>query len=158
MGAELYPEVIEDHFARPYPLALTIVDYQHTNPVHVVNANLGWSRGPWEMDGYLRYESRFSGMQGGNLFDPVGSLVRIPDYVSVDARIAYRITDNLTLAISGQNLLQSPQKQTSAPESSAAYSLRQRRFPITHPKIYLLQLVDPIGTQGTEFRRFRARN
>ncbi len=74
--------------------------------------------GPWAVgvDGYLRYQSHFFGIQGGNLFDPVGSLVRIPDYVSVDARIAYRVTDNLTLAFSGQNLLQSPQKQTSAPE------------------------------------------
>ncbi len=115
-GLSYTPEVIEDHFSPAYPLALTIVDYQHTNPVHVVNANLGWSQGPWEVDGYLRYKSRFFGIQGGNLFDPVGSLVRIPDYVSVDARIAYRVTDNLTLAFSGQNLLQSPQKQTSAPE------------------------------------------
>ncbi len=38
----------------------------------------------------------------------------IPAYVSMDARIAYRVNDNLTLALSGQNLLQSPQKQTSS--------------------------------------------
>ena len=50
------------------------------------------------------------------MFAPAGKFVRIPDYVSVDARIAYHVTDNLTLAFSGQNLLQSPQKQTSAPE------------------------------------------
>ncbi len=47
---------------------------------------------------------------------PVATLVRIPDYVTMDARIAYRLTENLTLAISGQNLLDSTQRQTSAAE------------------------------------------
>jgi outer membrane receptor protein involved in Fe transport len=68
------------------------------------------------VDGYLRYESRFHGIYGGDLIDPVGSLVPIPGYVSVDGRLAYRLTDHLTLAVSGQNLFDSPQRQTSAPE------------------------------------------
>lgn len=108
------PEAIRDHFAPGFVLANTLVDDEHTNPVHVVNSNLGWSNGPWEIDGYLRYESRFSGVNGGHPVFPVGSLVRIPDYVSIDGRIAYQINDHLTLAVSGQNLLQSPQRQTSA--------------------------------------------
>jgi hypothetical protein len=32
--------------------------------------------------------------------------------VSVDGRVAYRLTDWVTIAVSGQNLLQSPQMQT----------------------------------------------
>ena len=82
--------------------------------MHVVDARLGWSGGPWEVDGYLRYESEFQGIE---LVDPLltlGKLSPIPDYVAVDARIAYQVTDNLTLALSGQNLLDSPQRQTSA--------------------------------------------
>jgi hypothetical protein len=33
--------------------------------------------------------------------------------VSVDAHAAYRLTEWATLSVSGQNLLQSPQRQTS---------------------------------------------
>jgi hypothetical protein len=33
--------------------------------------------------------------------------------VSLDGRVAYRLMDWATLSVSGQNLLQSPQKQTS---------------------------------------------
>jgi len=114
-GLSYTPEAIRDRFTPGFVLANTLIDYEHTNPVHVINANLGWSNGPWEIDGYLRYESCFSGISGGHPVFPIGSLVRISDYVSVDARIAYRITDHLTLALSGQNLLDSPQRQTSAP-------------------------------------------
>ena len=113
-GLSYTPEVITDHFAAGYTVFTTLVDYQRTNPVHVVNANLGWAAGPWETDAYLRYESLFDSIQGHSAFLPAGTLIRIPDYVSVDARIAYRFTDNLTLAVSGQNLLDSPQRQTSA--------------------------------------------
>ena len=56
----------------------------------------------------------FSSIQNPSPVVTDGTLVPIPSYVSVDGRIAYRITDNLTLALSGQNLLQSPQTQTSA--------------------------------------------
>lgn len=115
-GLSYTPEVVTDHFAASATLLTTLVDYEHTHPVHVVNANLGWVRGSWEVDGYLRYESQFDSIQGLSAVLPGGILVQIPDYVSVDARIAYRINDHLTLAVSGQNLLQSPQRQTSAPE------------------------------------------
>jgi len=114
-GLSYTPEVITDHFRPGYTVLTTLVDYEHTHPVHTVNANLGWAQGPWEIDGYLRYLSEFDSIQGQSAFLPSGLLVRIPDYVSVDARVAYRINDHLTLALSGQNLLDSPQIQTSAP-------------------------------------------
>ncbi len=113
-GLSYTPEVISDHFLPGLNAMTALVDYEHTHPVHMVNANLGWADGPWEVDGYLRYQSQFDSIQGQSLLVPSGALVRIPNYVSVDARIAYRITDNLTLALSGQNLLDSPQRQTSA--------------------------------------------
>jgi outer membrane receptor for ferrienterochelin and colicins len=113
-GLSYTPEIIKDHFLPGFPLSLTWVDYEHTSPVHIVKANLGWTHGRWEIDGYLRYQSLTNGIQGTGEILPRGYLVPIPDFVSTDARIAYHITDNLTLALSGQNLLQSPQKQTSA--------------------------------------------
>ncbi len=114
-GLSYTPEIITDHFASPFNVPTFDVSYQSRHPVHVVNANLGWTNGPWEADAYLRYESSFRGVQNVN-FVGFGTLVRIPNYVSMDARFAYRVNDNLTLALSGQNLLQSPQKQTSTAE------------------------------------------
>jgi len=46
---------------------------------------------------------------------PAAVLTPTGGYVYADARVAYRVTDGATLSVSGQNLLQSPQKQTSAP-------------------------------------------
>jgi iron complex outermembrane recepter protein len=114
-GLSYTPEIITDRFAPGFNVATVLIDYEHTNPVHVVKANLGWARGPWEIDGYLRHQSRTGSVQGQSATAFNGILVRIPDYVSIDARAAYNITDNFTIALSGQNLLQSPQKQTSAP-------------------------------------------
>ena len=115
-GISYTPEVINDRFMPGFTVATVLVDYEHTHPVHVVNANLGWAHGPWEIDGYLRYLSEFDSIQGQSAFLPGGVLVRIPEYVSVDARIGYRVNEHLALAVSGQNLLQSPQRQTSAPD------------------------------------------
>ncbi len=113
-GLSYTPEVVTDRFNPGLTNLTTNVDFQHTNPVHVVNANLGWSHGPWEIDGFLRYESRFYG------FVPVvaglfTTLAPINDYVSIDGRIAYQLTDRITLALSGQNITQATQRQTSAP-------------------------------------------
>ena len=83
-------------------------------PKHEVKANLGWAGGPWEIDSYFYYQSPTQGLSGL----PFGSgsfLSPVPDYFSMDARIAYRLTDWATLAISGQNLGASPQKQTAGP-------------------------------------------
>ncbi|MDE2466305.1 MAG: TonB-dependent receptor [Alphaproteobacteria bacterium] len=108
------PELIEDNFGRAYPTLITLIDFEHTHPVHVVNASLGWSNEKWELDGYLRYESEFQGLRLTGLTTGAATLVRIPNYVTFDARAAYHLTNNLTLAVSGQNLLDSPQRQTGA--------------------------------------------
>jgi outer membrane receptor protein involved in Fe transport len=113
-GLSYTPEVVTDHFNPGLTNVTAATDFQHTNPVHVVNANLGWSHGPWEIDGFLRYESSFFG------FVPVAAgltptLGFINDYVSMDTRIAYQLTDRITLALSGQNITQATQRQTSGP-------------------------------------------
>jgi hypothetical protein len=106
------PEIITDHFSGNALASSYLVDFQHTTPTHIVKLSLGWSAGPWEVDGFARYESRFYGLA------PVGSktpLVPIDDYVALDGRIAYRFTDWATLALSGQNFGQSSQHQTVGP-------------------------------------------
>ena len=106
-------ESIADHFI---PIAVggtAYADFQHVTPKHVVKANLGWASGPWEIDSYLDYQSPTQGLQSlplnrGSFLSP------IQDYLSLDARIAYRLTDWATIAISGQNLGVPSQMQTAA--------------------------------------------
>ena len=66
-----------------------------------------------ELNGHLRFSSDHDSIRGASVI-PSGMLVPIPGYVTADARIAYRLTDRLTLAVSGDNLLTSPQRQTSS--------------------------------------------
>ena len=106
------PEVIDDSFKPGFNAETVLIDFDSTHPVHVVKASAEWSAGPWEASAYARYESANSGTLLVNPILTVGGLTRIPAYVAVDARVAYRIGDNLTVALSGQNLLDSPQKQT----------------------------------------------
>jgi iron complex outermembrane receptor protein len=115
-GASYTPQVIDDEFDPAFTVETTLVDFEHTTPRHVLNANLGWSSGPWEVDGYLRYQSRFDGIENSGVGIIIGSLAPISSYVSVDARVGYRLNDRMTLALSGQNLIDSPQRQTAAPE------------------------------------------
>jgi len=79
----------------------------------VVKAGLGWNMGDWEADLFLHYQSNTSGLRSmGQRRD----LVPVGAYATADARLAYRLTDNVTLAVSGQNLIDSPQQQTSGPQ------------------------------------------
>jgi iron complex outermembrane receptor protein len=106
------PLTIDDRFVPGYSVATTLVDFEHTTPRHVVNARLGWSNNAWEVDGYLRYESAFQGVTLDAANSSIGVLQPISSYVSIDARVGYRLTDRLVLAISGQGLARSTQRQT----------------------------------------------
>ena len=113
-GLSYTPEFIHDNFNVFF--ATTDTDYRDTLPFHVVNGNLGWSSDKWETDGFFRYESNFysvgssSGVGSGG---PI--LVRIRNYVSVDGRVAYKLTKDMTLALSSQNLLHNNQHQAVTP-------------------------------------------
>lgn len=105
-------ERIKDDFNPLFKVDGT-VEFQHTTPVHVVTANLGWTRGHWEVDSFLKYESKFYGLT----FIATGiGLVPVDDYASIDGRVGYKITDRITLSLSGQNLVPSHQRQTVSAE------------------------------------------
>src|SRR5476649_1958355 len=86
-GASYTPEVITDHFSAGLPVGVTGVDYQHTTPTHIIKANIGWARGPWESDGYLQYKSSFYGVAQPPSVVSAGlggaQLVKISDYVAL---------------------------------------------------------------------------
>ena len=92
---------------RPSPL-----DLKHASPRHIASARLGWSRGPVELNVFARYASLMQGARAINEVDSV--LVRSKDYVSVAARLGYRMTERLTLALEGENLLHERQEQSFA--------------------------------------------
>jgi iron complex outermembrane receptor protein len=114
-GLSYTPQIIADHFNAALPVAVSLLDYQHTLPTQVVNANLGWTHGPWEADGYARFESAFQGIVGNPIPGGPAQLAPIPAYASIDARIAYRLDQHFTVALSGQDLGQARQIQTSGP-------------------------------------------
>jgi len=112
-GFSYTPQFITDHRRPGLPVSTTLTDFEHMNPKHVIKGNLGWSHGAWELDGYLQYQSDFYLVQATGSFGQ-GALVPISDYISVDGRVAYRFSNKVTLALSGQNLLNKEQQQTSA--------------------------------------------
>jgi iron complex outermembrane receptor protein len=107
-------ESITDRFLPVAANGTLFIDFQHVTPKHVVKANLGWASGPWEIDSYFYYQSPTQGLESLP-FGTASLLSPVPDHFSFDARIAYRLSEWATLAISGQNLGSSPQKQTSGP-------------------------------------------
>jgi iron complex outermembrane receptor protein len=107
------PEIITDHFNPTSPTSLTGADFQHTNPNHIVKANLGWAHDQWEVDLHGQYQSQTFGLVSNGLG---ATLAPISNWFSTDARVAYKLTDWATLAVSGQNITQSTQQQTAGPK------------------------------------------
>jgi iron complex outermembrane receptor protein len=82
--------------------------YAQTTPRHRGNVGLDWVTGPWEADVNLHYVGRY---MSPNLITP-GTLVTVGGYGSLSSRIGYRFAGDVTVAVSGQNLLSPAQAQT----------------------------------------------
>jgi outer membrane receptor protein involved in Fe transport len=105
-------ETIKDRFIPMVQNGIAFSDFQHVTPKHQIKANLGWTLDAWEADAALYYQSATQGL----FPTPTGTgLIPISNYVNADARVGYRINRNLLLSVSGQNLLESEQVQTSGP-------------------------------------------
>jgi outer membrane receptor for ferrienterochelin and colicins len=111
-GASYAPLQISDQFAAGYSVVTTLTDYEHTTPRSVVKANLGWARGAWEVDGYLRYQSSADGIVLGDPVLLLGTLAPLSSYVSLDARLGYQLNDRMTVALAGQGLTRSDERET----------------------------------------------
>jgi len=111
-GASYRLETVKDKFVPASQNGALFTDYQHVTPKHQLKANLGWERGAWEADVAAYYQSATRGL----VATVTGTgLIPVQDYFNTDARIGYRINKSLTLSVSGQNLVQSRQIQTSGP-------------------------------------------
>ena len=117
----LYQQVDDDFDEVLYPEYITYRNFEDTTPEHTLDVQLGWQQNRWEWDMYLRYQSSFAGLRAPdpNPEDPFGIpdtvLQPINNFFTLDGRLAYSLTDRTTLSLSGQNLLQSEQRQTSGP-------------------------------------------
>lgn len=82
------------------PLAL-----DSATPEHKVKAQLSYKQGPWLATAAARYTSATRQIV---VIDPAANgplaLVKVEDSLTVDAKLAFRISDKLTLAITGENL------------------------------------------------------
>ncbi|HEY6925219.1 MAG TPA: TonB-dependent receptor [Steroidobacteraceae bacterium] len=103
--------IISDHFRAQPVVDYFVTDFARSTPRNVLTGSLGWTRGAWEIDGFLRYESLSHG-QGLTDLTTAPVLESIPAHLSFDGRIGYRFTEALTVAISGQNLVPRYQRQT----------------------------------------------
>jgi iron complex outermembrane receptor protein len=80
------------------------INYQDSAPEHHFRLLLGYTTGPWELDAngqLVTSTDMFRGYNGG--YAPTYN----SGYTSLSGRIGYKITDNITFAVSGTNLNQS---------------------------------------------------
>jgi outer membrane receptor for ferrienterochelin and colicins len=105
------PRLVRDYFLPLQTPDQTGVDFEHTTPRHVVDLGGGWSSGKWEIDAAARFESSFEGLTGTRA--ALFTTTEINNYLSLDARVAYRIRPNLTFSVIGHGITASKQVETS---------------------------------------------
>ena len=96
---------ISDHLSiGPLNGPSLLLDYEHGSPTSVVNVGSGYSWGRFDVDARMRWQSRFTD------FNPtaMGAVqpLLINNYIALNTRIAYRATDKVTLALTGEQLAQ----------------------------------------------------
>jgi outer membrane receptor for ferrienterochelin and colicins len=77
------------------------VDYGHSVPRNILTAGIGYTFEKWEMDLMGRWQSSyldFRSSGSGLSLEPI----EIRNYITVNARIGYRLTENFTLALAAQ--------------------------------------------------------
>lgn len=92
----------------------TLVDYQGSSPEHEFRLLLGYTTGAWEFDENTRYATGTNMLRspdGGSLEYPTST----GPYLAVSGRIGYKITDNVTTALSGTTLTQSTTTESAWP-------------------------------------------
>jgi iron complex outermembrane receptor protein len=97
---------ISDHLTLPTLAGpALLLDYNAGSPKSVIDAGLGYSTGPWELDLQGRWQSRFTDYAAG-AFGAINP-VAIADQLILNARVGYKVTEHLTLAVSGAQLANS---------------------------------------------------
>ncbi|HEY7576191.1 MAG TPA: TonB-dependent receptor [Acetobacteraceae bacterium] len=97
------------------PVLTSAVEYAHSAPRNVVIAGIGYSRDRWEVDLIGRWQSSYldfrSTLPALSALQPV----EVRNYLSLNARIGYRLTEHLVAAVTAQQFNQSSLLQTAGP-------------------------------------------
>jgi outer membrane receptor for ferrienterochelin and colicins len=96
------------------PLPTSAIDYGASVPRHVIDANLGYTWGRVELDAQARWQSSYMDYRalGNSIYlEPV----EVQNYLTLNGRVAYKLTDSLTLALTGQQFNTSRLYQTAGP-------------------------------------------
>jgi iron complex outermembrane receptor protein len=89
---------ITDDISSAYPQSPT-TRYDNGTPQHAVVFGAGYTNGPWELDAQGKWQSRFTDYKlGAAGFQPF----YMTNYVSLNGRVAYQVTGNVTAALVGQ--------------------------------------------------------
>ncbi len=96
---------IEDKPIAGYSPILRLVAFGETTPKYRSNLSIGWTNSRWTVDGYLHAVSKFNSYTANQTLEPVKG------YTSLAGRVAYQTAGGITLALSGQNLLEDRQVQ-----------------------------------------------
>jgi len=102
-----------DHSGIDYGKYYSYVDFGYSTPRHVVTLGIGDSWGPWDADLQARWQSEyrdFVAPDQEHLFR-----YDIGAYATVDARVAYRLDDTSSIALSAQQLNAASQRETGGP-------------------------------------------
>jgi len=96
------------------PEPTSTIDYARSVPQDVVIGGVGYSREKWELDLQARWQSSFEdfrSVNSGFILQPVV----VNNYVTLNGRIGYRVTDHVTVALSAQQFNTSRLYETGAP-------------------------------------------
>lgn len=94
----------------------SVVEYAQSVPRNVVIAGVGYSQGKWEADLQARWQSSYLDFRmlpgiAGTQLQPV----TVENYVTANGRIAYRVLENMTLALTLQQFNQARIGETAGP-------------------------------------------
>lgn len=100
--------VTDDLRVNQGPVPTSVIDYQHGTPTNNIILGAGYSIDKWEFDVIAKWQSSFrdyapiTGVPGAAL-----KPVLIANYLSANARIGYRVLENVTLAFTAEQFTQS---------------------------------------------------
>jgi len=96
------------------PTPTSIVEYAHSTPNNVVIGGIGYSRDRLELDLLARWQSSYLDFRVNPQRTGLVA-VNIDNYVTMTARVGYRLTDTLTLALTAQQFAQDQLVETAGP-------------------------------------------
>ena len=110
-----------DHSGVNYQSRESYVDFSHSTPRHVVTVSLGDSWGPVEADIQARWQSSYR-----DFVAPTMNYLRrydIAPYTTVNARVAYRLTDTAVVALTAEQLTDEALQEVAGPKVDRRFTL-----------------------------------